>query len=71
MKTPYESHEKIIAKYQRYLKTAEDNLKYLELTQKKNTQVYAVQKVLLPVWRMVIKDFKDLAEKMNDDLKKK
>jgi len=63
--------QKLILKYDGYLKKGEANIKELELFRQHNTEIYRSQKTLNRIWRMINKDFQTLSDDLTDDLKKK
>ena len=67
----YQSLDLLIQKYERHLASGKGNLKELELFDKVNTTDYRTQKLLLRVWAMILKDFKSLSDKFDDDHTKK
>lgn len=66
-----QSLEHLIQKYEQHLLSGERNLIELELFSKVDSTDYRTQKLLLRVWAMVLKDFKSLADKSDDDHTKK
>lgn len=63
----HEELQSIIKRYERYLRQGQYNLVELEGKKLDETTEYLIQKVLISVWRMVIKDFKSLSDKKENE----
>ena len=63
----HEELQSIIKRYERYLRQGQYNLVELEGKKLDETTEYLIQKVLISVWRMVIKDFRSLSDKKDNE----